>query len=236
MPGEQTQCIACRATLRPGASLCPDCSSYQSVWKNRLHYAGSVIGVLSVVAVASLFVVGQAGDLRQRFFPTERLVILGASTRGDTVVANLGDKRAYLSRIFFYVDRPEGRQSRNDPIQAVVEPGDILRHDPWKRYGKSREYPRVEYPSDVPPDEWKLMLADAFNHRNCLDLAYFSSNDPEFRRVEEFLGGRLNRIPVEGFVEFYSDFDDNPRRSEFDAVAVVVRLFPEDCEAVSHQH
>jgi hypothetical protein len=209
--------------------VCAKCSSYQRAIKNHLRYAAQVIGVVAIICSAMVYVAGAALTLYHTISPRDRLLVLGASTAGDVVLANAGDRRITVSRVFFNLDVPEGRQSRSQPIQEVVDPGQVLHYDPWKRRNIGRNLPTGKYVNGAPSDAWSQILSRAIRGDPCFVLDTMSVVDPEYLRLREFVGSSLNSIRARGSVEFYAGSESAPRRAEFEAVGVVGRVISDQC-------
>ncbi len=225
----ESRCIACKNPLPAGATVCAKCSSYQRAIKNHLRYAGQIIGLVAIVFSAIVYVAGGSADLYRAISPRERLLVLGASTAGDVVLANMGDRRITVSRVFFYFELPEGRQSRQKSIQEVVAPGQVLHYDPWKRRDMERNLPEGKYVDGAPPDAWSQILSRAIQGDACFALYLMSVADPEYLRLRDFLGSGLNSIDAKGYVEFYAGSESVPRKTEFEAAGVVLQVFSDQC-------
>ncbi len=81
-------CIACRSPILEGATLCKECKSDQSRWRNELKYWAGVAGILTLVASGVAFTASLGFQLWQRLFGHE-VAVTNIDPFGQTIIWNL---------------------------------------------------------------------------------------------------------------------------------------------------
>lgn len=124
-------CLVCGSSLQPRAEKCPECGSYQRVWKNHLTYFSAVAGGLSLLAAAAAYVVGARADIRKFFAWRDEAVVLVfesdyATWSHNIAVANTGDGEIVLLGATYFTLPDRQGSSKSVAFTETVAPGKVV--------------------------------------------------------------------------------------------------------------
>lgn len=109
----EKSCIACGEPIALSATLCRQCKSDQSSWRNELRYWASTAGIFALIASGATFTANLGTQIWQRLFRSE-ISITNLDPFGATTAWNLTNSPIYLRTINVNAVSP-----RNDLVWEV---------------------------------------------------------------------------------------------------------------------
>lgn len=172
---DDNKCIVCQETIKPNASRCPHCSSFQSYWKNTLLYYGGVIGL--VIFIISLFnyLWSKSIDLLTQNQP---LRISSYFYNQGAIFYNRDDSEIYVEDILVEVPKylqpnkeklPNSQEIEIKPeplegyFNTIVKPHEFVTYHPenQKTIGGTRIfYPQDDSPVSLKKEDWSSAWED----------------------------------------------------------------------------
>ncbi len=123
----EIRCIACRTELRDDATLCPVCKTHQQPWLNRSLIGAQLIGLISVIAAATVFAVSKFPDARRALSPLESVRIVAYDGARSLTVANTGDNPVLILSVSAGLKR--GSFPTAQSIDRVLGPGEVSTYE-----------------------------------------------------------------------------------------------------------
>ena|SRR5215469_5992220 len=103
---QKTACKYCGSEIALGASLCPECKSYQSRWRNALTYIGGLAGVLALVISALTFTYSKIDEMlaARRWKDNVSVIYMtypgrNSEHNGEMLITNSGDGDVFISSL-----------------------------------------------------------------------------------------------------------------------------------------
>ena len=226
---EKKICIACGYKIPISASLCSECSSFQSSWKNTARYLANVVGILSVAVAVATYVISALPELRRSMAWSESIRVL-AFNSSEYSFANEGDGELFLSHIsvrFSLTPGDKRRGTAHIPIRKVVKSGAIL-GGTLEMHERAKTATIV---ADVSKQEWEALYTSAVGVGNeaCTYRVFHAVSDPQFTMVSEYLGDRLRTFVVDAELHYYSPHSHSMQTTAFEAVGLLSRSRHPDC-------
>ena len=189
-PGEPIRCCVCFERIDQNASICPHCHSYQREWKNVARYYASVVGLVSFVVAAMVYVGEKAIQSYTWMTWEDRIQILAFETMESAMVKNTGDGQIVISTLSVRSTNPEYEEFI--AANKVLNRGETAEIDT----GKARKEKDVflKYVRGVSDSQWNEMLDVG---RSGFIPKYFFSQSPEARKLSENNGARYFDCEIE---------------------------------------
>lgn len=126
-------CIACGSIITVSASLCPNCYSFQSPWKNDLKYGASVVAVFVVIASVLGWLISLAPDIRRAIIWKDDLKVLSLYSDQEITLGNYGDGTIFVSRLVYGYKENLSWISHTRIINKSIKPGEMISHLLFKK-------------------------------------------------------------------------------------------------------
>ena len=198
-PPATTACIYCFSKIPAIAKICPNCRLYQSKVKNRLTYAGGLVGLIAGCLSAVTFCYTTVADYYRLHYQRDAVSITYmhypgfqfAEPSGQMVVSNHGGGDLYLSDVVFewegetsnYSVAVSANVSKNSVINLHLDPSydDMFPKDDGVFEGEI-----ISNTTGIAPPK---VLSEAFsrNKRKCISPRFISTNDPQYLRISKSL-------------------------------------------------
>lgn len=164
-------CAACQTPLPERATVCSSCKSYQNTAVRRLQQFAAIIGLLSIVGGAVVYMVKEAPAVRRVLFWRDELRLTNFITGDALGIANLGDGPVYINH---YVIRPvEGVHELfvGGSINLTVEPRSVVSYP----FPKAEDIDLIFNPTQDQLREAAPQLSQA---AGCYRLVWYGADEP----------------------------------------------------------
>lgn len=207
------KCIACKAELRDGATLCAKCGQYQAKWKNRLRYFGALAGLLTVIIGGAVFIVERAPTAWRTFFWKDDVQVLAFANVLKSTIANIGHGSVFVESIEVKSDLAIAIMILN----ATIEPGEVFVED-----NSGPDFSRI---AGVSTQEWDKLRRSA-----CYEIAHFD-RDNAFVREARIVYPDAEEVLGTGTVRFVSLKTGEQLEKTIDTSSVLITY--RDCDPSS---
>jgi hypothetical protein len=208
----ERSCVHCQCEINAGATICPHCNSHQSKVKNRLIYASTITGFVTLMASALAYLYSTTKEMVTEAKTSEGIIVENVSApplRG--VVLNVGLGEVFVSHIQFYSH--DGSQSHR--IGVTVGPGKFFSIDPPKSTEEveledereSAFYLGVPQESRFIEDMPGFLRYVSDGERDCLRERFFGSDQEEFLRMRDHYQSTAEHmvaIKASGVITYFS--------------------------------
>jgi hypothetical protein len=200
-------CTACKSEISEGASLCKECNTYQSKWRNWIPYVSTGAALITFILAGMSYIVQVASKQFAEWTARDQIQIAYLNSRGTTSYLNSGDNEVILMReelnCFGYT------VSRGIYKSVVKSNFVALESDqPWRV--NSRTFSKEQPASSA-------------------ELLFFDKESLELKSMKE--GFRdLKTFPATGTVTFFSTHDEKQKKFVFECVCIIVEKPDNDRE------
>jgi hypothetical protein len=230
-------CKFCGSDLKPGASLCPTCNSYQAAWRNYSIYFAGVAGFFALLASAGAFVFSNTRVFLKEAMWNDRAEVIFFESKPHpdfaAVIANTGDGPVFVTEIIT-IFRGGNAAWR---INKRLEVGDFYTTQstdttPPEGYGAF-----VSNSDDRPTVAILNNSAPSFTFgRPCFLETFFSSSSSDLKRMSDFYkqsNRKLVSEPIEAFLYFYSPHFRTLRSVHLPMVVTFQRSSEDRCKNIN---
>jgi hypothetical protein len=221
----KSSCIACKLPLHDEAHLCPECGSYQRLWKNQVLYWSRVIGIAGAIIAIATYVTATLPRVRVLLFPRDIVQLISFHDYGYITVHNAGDRDIFVTHIYFESREPKPRR-RTKGLYKVISPGGFMVVE-----GKTR-YKPGSWVTTYSKEEWNRLLQN-IDKDKCYEMAFFSVDDPTYKMISEHheaLGVTFFVLEYDGRLYYKVAGSLERRVFEFKAVAGIRELNIPECD------
>ena len=208
----ENSCIACKESIKQGASKCPKCQAYQSAWRNRLPSIGAITAILAFIGSSLVVVTAIATDLFESLLWRDEVSVISYSSNGPTVVQNSGSGSVFLEDVFV--------ESKQAAYRSSTRLGQTAEKDSFVSIDKSQgqNFGVVDGVSDA---EWQAMIKgevqDVIPH-------IYSSEHRQLATLRAHLGNNLRTFRAECKLFYRSVRHPNAMEEEFPCTGILVRV------------
>ncbi|WP_447751841.1 hypothetical protein [Pseudomonas nicosulfuronedens] len=234
-------CVACCSELKPTASICPTCKTYQSRWRGWVSYAASVTGFLALLGSALAFIYSTASEPIKTAIFGDRVYVSYLHYPGTLVLVNSGYQDVFVTNLNFYW--AEGAANEEVRInKAIPKRGFVnVNLDYIDRRSKSgpKTLPRAEIEKnnyvwvsgrdDSNVGNLILESAPTMNGK-CIIYTFMTRNAPHIERMNRFWkdsGRHLTLAAVQTEVNWLSLDSGTARTATADNVVMGFQYDPE---------
>ena len=186
-------CVACLEEIRPNASKCPHCGSYQAHWRNWLPVIAALVAILTFVGSAAAIVSATATNFWKELLGENSIEVI-EYTSGRLAVLNSGSGGPLL--IEHVTERADGlNYSKVTPIHDVVDEGHVFRFPRGTKSDEVSGYPVANVPDDV----WEKMMRREVEG---IEPYFFSTDAHGLKALTEHLGTGLRTFDARCSVRF----------------------------------
>ncbi|MEL7489036.1 MAG: hypothetical protein AAGJ87_17715 [Pseudomonadota bacterium] len=116
------QCIDCRTEIPIDANICKTCGRHQSRWRNEVTYFGSILGVITVLVSAFLFVVGKTRELSGA-----NIEIIKFNSLDNIVAINNGAAPGVITNVWYSAEFEILGTDVLEPLYVEIKPGEVVK-------------------------------------------------------------------------------------------------------------
>jgi hypothetical protein len=171
------ECIACRAELKSGATICPVCKTNQSSWRNTTTFLAGVVGLLALVASAATYVGSGAVALWREHFWKDDVELIHFASAEKGLLANVGSGDIFVVQIEVYY----GNSSISFNINQSIDKGKLASVEIKKHRENDPILSFLAAEQAISPSEYARSVK-----LECFADIFMSPNYPPVERMKKF--------------------------------------------------
>ena len=193
-------CTACKSEISEGASLCKECATYQSRWRNWLpHDVSTNIAIITFILAGLSYIVQMASNQFGEWTARDQIQIAYLNSRGWTSYLNSGDNEVILMQEELHcfglgVSRGIYKSVAKSNLVAVEN------NQAWRVNSRTLSKERAD---------------------SSTELLFFDKENLELKSMKEAYKD-LKTFPATGAVTFFSTHDRKQKKFEFECVCIIV--------------
>lgn len=206
-------CIVCHEEIKPNATRCLHCGSYQVGWRNWLPVVGTLATIIALVGSAAVVVTATATDIWKELLGKDAVEVI-EYTDGHLTILNSGSRALLIEHVFERSDTLN--YSKVIPIHKVVAEGHVLRTPSGPMSDE------VSFPvTNVTDEEWDKMKSGKVGG---VEPYFYSKDAPGLATLSEHLGDHLRTFEATCGVRFRPVVPGSERKDQsFACVGILIK-------------
>lgn len=218
---EQVTCAECGESIKPHATLCSHCQSYQSPFWRKAVLVTRALALLGVVGSAIAYLVSAWPDVRKKIAWQDDVTLMRVSLIDGVDGINLGDGPIYVRQVEFEPAPVPGGARARHVIEWVREEAGTNAHF-------SRQFAREGggVIDDATPEEWVKLVKSArapSDKAACVVIQIVANDEPDLAMYKSVLGAKMMAFDVSGTVNYFSIDQNRTRKKKFPATGFLLR-------------